>query len=133
MKQFDPLHFYICQKSLNKIYTAIKETSQVYDFISALVQYGYPELCMKYVIEEELLNTTSQRFSLSLIRDMFNIYWNGCLISAEFSLRLAECNIVKVITDYLIKNKAIECSQTHYIINELIKIVWIIAIKKDAI
>ncbi|XP_059159795.1 uncharacterized protein LOC131943608 [Physella acuta] len=131
MRDFDALHFFICQKCLKTIYSALNAEDKL-KFLKLLFNLNYAEKTMQFLQDEHLLDTTAPYFSLSLIRDMLSLLWGGSHHSSEFALQLAEKNIIVIFTDCLTSIKEMQNSHTLFITKNVIAILHNIARRGEA-
>ncbi|XP_059179723.1 uncharacterized protein LOC131958613 isoform X3 [Physella acuta] len=131
MRDFDSLHFFMCQRCLKTIYSALKEEDEL-KFLTLLLDLNYADITMRCLKDENLLDTTAPGFTLSLIRDMLRLWTSGSHASAEFALILAVMDAVKTFTDFLISHKNLQNSQSKWIISQVVAILHNIARRKEA-
>ncbi|XP_059163800.1 dual specificity protein kinase shkB-like [Physella acuta] len=131
MRDFDALHFFICQRCLKTIYDVLKEEDNL-KFFTLLLDLNYADITWRCLKDENLLDTTAPGFTLSLIRDMMNLLMVGSNKSAEFALILAEKDAVKTFTDFLIYHKNVQNSQSNFIIGRVVAVLYTIARRKGA-
>ncbi|XP_059163787.1 uncharacterized protein LOC131946833 isoform X2 [Physella acuta] len=131
MRDFDALHFFICQRCLKTIYSTLNAEDKL-KFFTLLLDLNYADITLRCLKDENLLDTTAPGFTLSLIRDMLTLLKKGSNESTEFALILAEMDAVKIFTDFLISHKNVQNSQSNWIISGVVNILFNIARRKEA-
>ncbi|XP_059179722.1 uncharacterized protein LOC131958613 isoform X2 [Physella acuta] len=131
MRDFDALHFFMCQRCLRTIYSILNAEDNL-KFFTLLLDLNYADITSRCLNYENLLDTRAPGFSTSLIRDMLSLLISGSHHSTEFGLRLAEKDVVKTFTDCLTLYKDVQNSQSKWIISQVVTILYNIARRKGA-
>ncbi|XP_059160589.1 uncharacterized protein LOC131944098 [Physella acuta] len=126
MRIFDPVHFFMYQRCLKTISSAVNECDRL-TFFSLLLKLNYTDYAIKSLEEKNLLNTTAPGFEMSLVSDVLILLCVGSGCSPDFALKLAELNIVKVFTDFLIESKNLQNTHSRFITKRVIDILLNIA------
>ncbi|XP_059144345.1 uncharacterized protein LOC131931533 isoform X2 [Physella acuta] len=126
MRVFDALHFFVYQRCLKTISSAANECDRL-TFFSLLLQLNYTDYTIKSLEEKNLLDTTAPGFEMSLIRDVLELFSDGCGYSSDFALKLSELNVVKLFTDFLNSSKKLQNTHSRVITKRVIDILINIA------
>ncbi|XP_059147655.1 uncharacterized protein LOC131935285 [Physella acuta] len=87
-----------------------------------LLQNKYCEMTVKYIIEEDLLNTTVTESSLTVCFLVFLRF--VCSYCPEFSERMAECNIVEILTACLNRQTNLQSTTSSCILYNVLSILY---------
>ncbi|XP_059160574.1 uncharacterized protein LOC131944085 isoform X2 [Physella acuta] len=133
MTTFEPLHFFVYQKSVTKCYCEIVNTFHYKQdtFFSLLLDLNYPDRTLNCLRKANLLNITVSRFSFHLVRDSLLLLWEGCKLSLPFATRLAECNFLVIITDYFNCHKNVQCMESDWITDVFLNMLKSMAARRE--
>ncbi|XP_059142463.1 uncharacterized protein LOC131930109 [Physella acuta] len=114
MRVFDALHFFIYQRCLSTISSTLNKGDRL-KFFSSLLQLNYIDETMKYLQDENFLDTTAPGFTTPLVRDMLSLLCDGSHYSSDFAMRLTELNILNIFTDFLQSIQYVQNANTRFI------------------